>query len=86
MPKSKKAETKRKKMVIQTVYDKILDYIRKHRLVKGNELKKALNLSSKNFHKYIEVLEAADLIEVDYPPVGDVKLKIKEGRVTWLRR
>ena len=71
---------------ITTIYDKILDYIRKNKNVKGNEIKKALNIPSKIFNKCIAVLEDAGLIEIEYPPVGDIKLKLKEGESSWLRR
>ncbi len=75
--KKKEAKTILKeieKHKIITDFDKILNYVNEKGSVKMGELKKELNMDSKRLKECCNILEKNNLIKVEYPPVGDVRV------------
>ncbi|MFH1751619.1 MAG: hypothetical protein ABH821_01625 [archaeon] len=65
-----------KKHSIVTDFDKILNLVKENQSIKSKKLMALTNLTKKQLDNCLDILEENELVEVYYPPVGDVLVRI----------
>jgi len=77
MKKIKHVAKELKKHEIITDFDMVMDYVKKYKKVRVKMTAKNLQIYQKRIEECAKILEENGLIEIDYPIIGDVILKLK---------
>jgi len=77
MKEIKKVAKELKKHEIITDFDRVMDYVKKNKRAKVIKIAKELKIYQKRVEDCAHILEENDLIEIEYPLIGDISLKLK---------
>lgn len=70
-----------KVIYLETSVDKLLDLVKKEKVIKFSDAAKKLNVNEKQIEEWGKILEDHKLIELDYPVVGKPVLIFREKSV-----
>ena len=77
MKEIKQVAKELKKHEIITDFDRVMDYVKKNKKVRVIKIAKDLKIYQKRVEDCARVLEENGLIEIEYPLIGDIALKLK---------